>query len=91
MASVGLDQYHSMLTPNSIGCSVFDQSIPGTGPPRFGVSTGIDYTTYNSSFNLSLKSKSDFNLYLKEMLKLHFQDFNKHVKVFMQLKRTVVN
>jgi hypothetical protein len=49
---------------NTIGCSVYDQSVPGTGPPRFAVAApqSIDYTTYNNSFNLSLKSKSDLNL-----------------------------
>jgi len=53
-----------MLTPNSIGCSVFDQAVPGTGPPRFSgpPAQSVETAKYNDSFNLSLKSRSDFNL-----------------------------
>ena len=45
-------------------CSVYDQSVPGTGPPKLAVAQApsVDFEKYNSSFNLSLRSKSDYNL-----------------------------
>jgi hypothetical protein len=57
-------EYYNMLTPNSIGCSVYDQAVPGTGPPRFSgpPAQSVENAKYNDSFNLSLKSRSDFNL-----------------------------
>ena len=62
MYNNSLSEY--MLTPNSIGCSVYDQAVPGTGPPRFSgpPAQSVENAKYNSSFNLSLKSKSDLTL-----------------------------
>ena len=50
-----------LLTPN---CSVFDQAVPGTGPPGLvsAKAPNVENAKYNDSFNLSLKSKSDYNL-----------------------------
>ena len=44
-------------------CSNFDAAVPGTGPMRSAVpQQSIEYVKYNSSYNYSLKSKSDLNL-----------------------------
>ena len=44
-------------------CSNFDAAVPGTGPMGSIVPTqSIEFAKYNSSYNFSLKSKSDFNL-----------------------------
>jgi hypothetical protein len=44
-------------------CSNFDAAVPGTGPMRSVVpQQSIEYVKYNSSYNYSLKSKSDLNL-----------------------------
>ena len=44
-------------------CSNFDAAVPGTGPMSFVVSgQSAEFAKYNSSYNYSLKSKSDFNL-----------------------------
>jgi hypothetical protein len=58
------DSTFNLLTPNSIGCSVYDQAVPGTGPPRMvgPPAQSVESAKYNGSFNLSLKSKSDLNL-----------------------------
>ena len=46
-----------------MSCSNFDAAVPGTGPPRSVVPTqSTEFEKYNSSYNYSLKSKSDFNL-----------------------------
>jgi len=49
-----------LLTP----CSVYDQAVPGTGPPGLvnAKAPSVETAKYNDSFNLSLKSKSDYNL-----------------------------
>ena len=59
-----MDQYYNMLTPNTIGCSVFDQAVPGTGPARLSgpPAQSVESAKYNGSFNLSLRSRSDLNL-----------------------------
>jgi hypothetical protein len=53
-----------LLTPQLVGCSVFDQAVPGTGPPGLvsAKAPNVETAKYNDSFNLSLKSRSDFNL-----------------------------
>lgn len=44
-------------------CSNFDAAVPGTGPMKFLVNgQSSEFVKYNSSYNLSLKSRSDFNL-----------------------------
>jgi hypothetical protein len=44
-------------------CSNFDAAVPGTGPMRSVVPTqSTDFEKYDSSYNYSLKSKSDINL-----------------------------
>ena len=45
-------------------CVYFDQAAPGTGPPGLvnAPAQSLDYAKYNGSYNLSLRSKSDFNL-----------------------------
>jgi len=44
-------------------CSNFDAAVPGTGPMKYLVSgQSSEFAKYNSSYNFSLKSKSDFNL-----------------------------
>ena len=44
-------------------CSNFDAAVPGTGPMKYLVSgQSAEFEKYNSSYNFSLKSKSDFNL-----------------------------
>ena len=59
---MNLNQF--LLTPSSIGCSVFDQAVPGTGPPGLvsAKAPNVETAKYNDSFNLSLKSRSDYNL-----------------------------
>jgi len=49
-----------LLTP----CSVYDQAVPGTGPPGLvnAKAPSVETATYNDSFNLSLRSRSDYNL-----------------------------
>ena len=58
---MNLDNF--LLTPQ-VGCSVYDQATPGTGPPGLvsGKAPNVEISKYNDSFNLSLKSKSDLNL-----------------------------
>jgi len=50
-----------LLTPH---CSVFDQAVPGTGPPGLvsANAPSVESAKYNGSFNLSLRSKSDLSL-----------------------------
>jgi hypothetical protein len=44
-------------------CSNFDAAVPGTGPIRSLVPTqSVEFEKYNSSYNYSLKSRSDYNL-----------------------------
>ena len=44
-------------------CSNFDAAVPGTGPMKYLVNgQSAEFAKYNSSYNLSLKSRSDFNL-----------------------------
>ena len=45
-------------------CSYFDAAAPGTGPMGqvVGKAPSLDFEKFNSSFNYSLKSKSDYNL-----------------------------
>ena len=45
-------------------CSVYDQAVPGTGPPGLvsAPAPSVEFTKYNDSYNLSLRSKSDFKL-----------------------------
>ena len=44
-------------------CVYFDQATPGTGPPKlYTPAQSLDFEKYNGSYNLSLRSKSDFNL-----------------------------
>ena len=44
-------------------CDYFDAAVPGTGPMALvgAPNQSIEYTKYNSSYNLSLRSKSDLN------------------------------
>jgi hypothetical protein len=51
----------NLLTPY---CSVFDQAVPGTGPPKLvsASAPSVESAKYNDSFNLSLRSKSDLTL-----------------------------
>ena len=58
---MNLDNF--LLTP-SVACSVYDQAVPGTGPPGIvsGKAPSVEIAKYNDSFNLSLKSRSDLNL-----------------------------
>lgn len=51
-----------LLSPNR--CSVFDQAVPGTGPPKLvsANAPNVEVAKYNDSFNLSLRSRSDLNL-----------------------------
>jgi len=53
-----------LLTPPIARCSVFDQAVPGTGPPGLVSARGpsVELSKYQDSFNLSLKSKSDLSL-----------------------------
>jgi len=44
-------------------CSNFDAAVPGTGPMRSVVPTqSVEFEKYNSSYNYSIKSRSDINL-----------------------------
>ena len=45
-------------------CSYFDAAVPGTGPMGMvsAKAPSTDFEKFNSSFNYSLKSKSDYNL-----------------------------
>ena len=45
-------------------CDYFDAAFPGTGPMALvgAPSQSLEYLKYNSSYNLSLRSKSDLNL-----------------------------
>ena len=47
-----------------MSCTYFDAAVPGTGPMGLvnAPAQSIDYAKYNDSFNLSLRSKSDYNL-----------------------------
>jgi hypothetical protein len=46
---------------NNLGC-YFDAATPGTGPIKSLVNaTSVEFEKYNSSYNFSLKSKSDLN------------------------------
>ena len=47
------DSTFNLLTPNSIGCSVYDQAVPGTGPPRMvgPPAQSVESAKYNDSFN----------------------------------------
>jgi len=51
-----------LLTPTA--CSVYDQAVPGTGPPRLAgpPAQSVESAKYNDSFNLSLRSRSDLSL-----------------------------
>jgi len=53
-----------LLTPSITGCSVYDQAVPGTGPPGLvsAKAPNVEVAKYNDSFNLSLRSKSDNTL-----------------------------
>ena len=42
--------------------SCFDAAVPGTGPLGYGNAPPLDFETFNGSYNLSLRSKSDLNL-----------------------------
>jgi hypothetical protein len=45
-------------------CAYFDAAAPGTGPMGFvnAPAQSLDFTTYNTSFDFSIKSKSDYHL-----------------------------
>lgn len=47
-----------------MSCTYFDQAWPGTGPPGLvsAPSQTVELAKYDDSYNLSLRSKSDFNL-----------------------------
>ena len=47
-----------------MSCTYFDQAWPGTGPPALvsAPSQTAELAKYDDSFNLSLRSRSDFNL-----------------------------
>ena len=45
-------------------CSVYDQAVPGTGPPGLVAASApsVEIAKYQDSYNLSLRSKSDLKL-----------------------------
>ena len=48
---------------NNCNFSNFDAAVPGTGPMKSVVPTqSVEFEKYNSSYNFSLKSRSDLNL-----------------------------
>ena len=53
-----------MVRNYKMSCTYFDAAVPGTGPMGLvnAPSQSVDYAKYNDSFNLSLRSKSDYNL-----------------------------
>jgi hypothetical protein len=59
-----MDLNKFLLTPSEVGCSVYDQAVPGTGPPGLvsAKAPNTEVAKYNDSFNLGLKSRSDLNL-----------------------------
>ena len=56
--------YYLSSKYNDVNCSYFDAAVPGTGPMGLVSSkaASTEFEKWNSSFNYSLKSKSDFNL-----------------------------
>jgi hypothetical protein len=45
-------------------CSIYDQAVPGTGPPGMvaAPAPSVEFSKYQDSYNLSLRSKSDLKL-----------------------------